>query len=102
MIHVVTKDNINDLANGDRPLVLDFYADWCGPCKMLAPVLDSLADKHEEAVAVGKVNVDLNPDLSTQYGVTNLPTMLLIKNGEVVSKLVGFKPAPELEAFMLQ
>ena len=101
MIYTVTPENINELLEGDEPVVLDFYASWCGPCKMLAPILENLSQKLEGQVKIGKVDADAYPQLSTAYEVTNLPTLLLVKEGHVVGRSVGMKPLPMIESFVL-
>ncbi len=72
--------------------VVDFWAEWCGPCRAIGPVIEELAKEYEGKVKVGKVNVDNNPQISTNYGITSIPAILFLKNGEVVDKLVGAQP----------
>jgi thioredoxin 1 len=85
----VTDSNFEELRNSGNPLVLDFWAEWCGPCRMIGPVIDELAKEYEGRVTVGKINVDTNNDVVVQFGVRNIPTVLFFKNGEVVDKIVG-------------
>lgn len=73
----------------DKPVMVDFYADWCGPCKMMAPVIDELAREYDGVVKIGKLNVDDNPDTARQYRVMSIPTIIIYKNGEVVDTIVG-------------
>ena len=73
----------------DKPVLVDFYADWCGPCKMMAPVIDELAGEYEGMIKVGKLNVDDNPDTARQYRVMSIPTLIIFKNGEAVDTVVG-------------
>ncbi|SFB20553.1 thioredoxin [Clostridium frigidicarnis] len=83
----------------DGVTLVDFWATWCGPCKMLSPVLDELS-KELKDVKFGKVNVDHNPAVSQQFRIASIPTLLLFKNGEVVDKIVGFRPKAEIEQFI--
>ena len=79
----------NEVLHSDKPVLLDFYADWCGPCKMLGPVIDGLADELSGKAVVGKVNIDDEPDLAAKYGVVTIPTIILFKDGQEVNRLVG-------------
>ena len=82
------------------PVLVDFFAEWCGPCRMLSPVLEAFAEEHQDKVAVYKLNVDEVGIVAAQYGVVSIPTMLLFKNGEVVKKMVGFHRKDEIEALL--
>jgi thioredoxin 1 len=85
----VTNENFESLKNGQLPLVVDFWATWCGPCRMVAPIISELAEKYDGRIAVGKCDVEEAEDLAADFGIRNIPTILFFKNGEVVDKLVG-------------
>lgn len=88
----ITDANFEALTKENSLVVVDFWATWCGPCKMVAPIIDELAAEYAGRVAIGKCDVDANSELPGQFGVRNIPTVLFIKNGEVVNKLVGAQP----------
>lgn len=85
----ITDSGFEDLLKSDKPLVIDFWAEWCGPCRMVGPIIDELATEYEGKVIVGKVDVDNNDEITSKYGIRNIPTILFLKNGEVVDKQVG-------------
>ena len=97
MTYEVTDSNIQELLASANPVVIDFWAPWCGPCKMMLPIVDELSKQYDGKVNVGKLNVDENPDTCEQYGIMNIPTMLFFKNGELVNRHVGACRKPELE-----
>ena len=97
----LTKANFEvEVLKSDKPVLVDFWAPWCGPCRMLAPVLAEVAAEKGDKIKVGKVNVDENPELAAQYGISGIPAMLLFKGGKVAATSIGFKPKPELESFI--
>lgn len=93
----VTNKDFEKIINNNDITLIDFYADWCGPCKALAPIIDDIA-KNEAHITVGKVNVEEERDLATKYGVRSIPTMVIFKNGKEVNRLVGFLPKEEILA----
>ena len=97
----LTKDNFETEAlNSDIPVLVDFWAEWCGPCRMFSPIVDEFAEENEGKVKVGKVNVDEQPDLAGRYGVMSIPTAILFRNGEPASTLVGVQPKSALEGLI--
>ena len=85
----VTDANFEELVNAGKPMVLDFWAEWCGPCRMVSPIIDELATEYEGKVTIGKMDVDNNNDLVAQFGIRNIPTVLFFKEGKLVDKQVG-------------
>ncbi len=94
MVHEITDSNLKDLLAEGKPLVVDCWAPWCGPCKMMHPVIDELAADYDGKAIIGKLNVDENPDTCEQFGIMNIPTILFFKNGELVNRSVGYTPKP--------
>jgi thioredoxin 1 len=92
-VTILSDENFADTISADgEPVLVDFWAEWCGPCKMIAPILDEIADEQTGSLRIAKLNVDDAPDTARQYEVMSIPTMILFKNGEPVKKLVGAKP----------
>jgi len=94
---IINKSNFeNEVINADKPVLLDFYADWCGPCKMLSPVLSEIADEYADVIRVAKVNVDDEPELAMKFKVSSIPMLVLFKNGRIISTSVGYRPKDEI------
>jgi thioredoxin 1 len=97
MVITLTDANFNDMVlKADKPVLVDFWAEWCGPCRVIGPFVKEIADDYSEKVIVGKVDVDSNPEISSKYGIRNIPTVLFFKNGEVADKQVGAVPKGNL------
>lgn len=96
---VVTNENFEAVKNSDKPVLLDFYADWCGPCRMVAPFVAQIADEHPEYV-IGKINVDNSPELAKEFGVMSIPTLVVMKEGKVVSQSAGARPKAQILAML--
>lgn len=94
----ITDANIDEYLNGDKPVMIDFWAVWCGPCRMVGPIVDELSKEYEGKAVVGKVDVDKNPGVSQKFGIRNIPTVLFFKNGEISDKQVGAAPKSQYEA----
>ena len=93
----VTTDNFeNEVLKSGKPVLIDFYADWCGPCKMQSPVVDEIAEELGDTIKVGKVNVDEQPELAEKYEVMSIPTILIIKNGEIAKQFIGLTSKAQL------
>lgn len=93
----ITTDNFETLKNGNLPLVVDFWATWCGPCRMIAPIIAELAEEYDGRIVVGKCDVEENDDIAMEFGIRNIPTILFFKNGEIVDKMVGAAPKAKLQ-----
>ena len=93
----INNENFESLKNGQQPLVVDFWATWCGPCRMVGPVISELAQEYDGRVTVGKCDVEENEDLAAEFGIRNIPTIIFFKGGQVVDKIVGAQSKTKLQ-----
>jgi thioredoxin 1 len=89
----ITKDNFDLVKTSDKKVLIDFYADWCGPCRMVSPIVDQIADENPQYL-VAKVNVDESPELASAFGVESIPTLVVMKDGKIINQSMGAKPKP--------
>ena len=94
----ITKTTYEELVQGEKPIVLDFWATWCGPCRKIAPDVEALAAQYADQAVIGKVNVEEEDELAARFGIRNIPTLLFIKGGQVVDKCVGAVPKSTIES----
>ncbi len=96
----ISNENFRDeVLNSEKKVLLDFYADWCGPCRMVSPIVDEIAEERKD-IKVGKINVDEQPQLASQFQVMSIPMLVIIKDGEIVNQVVGYKPKEQIEALL--
>ena len=95
----INRENFEEIKNGAKPVLLDFYADWCGPCRMVAPLVHEIAEEHPE-YAVCKVNVDEQPELAAEFGVYSIPSLIVLRDGKVANSAVGARPKDAILALL--
>lgn len=96
----ITNSNFeSEVLSSDKPVLLDFYADWCGPCRMVGPIVEEIAEERDD-IKVGKINVDDDGELAAKFGIVSIPTLIVIKNGEVANKVVGALPKADILALL--
>ncbi len=97
VLELSDSDFESQVLQAAEPVLVDFWAPWCGPCRMIAPIVEELASEHAGSLKVAKVNIDTSPNVATQYGVTSIPTLMVFKNGEVVDRFLGIQPKQRLQ-----
>lgn len=98
---ILTMDNFeNEVLNSDKPVLVDFWAEWCGPCKMLSPVISEIEEDYEGRIKVGKINVDEQPELAAAFRISNIPTVMVFENGKVKNVSIGYRQKEELTAML--
>ncbi len=100
VLNVTGENYEKEVLKADKPVLIDFYADWCGPCKIMSPIVDEIAEEMDGKVTVGKINVDENQDLAMEYQVMSIPTLVILKNGKVVKTFVGVTDKEEIKELL--
>lgn len=98
-VSIVNKNNFEQVKSSEKTVLLDFYADWCGPCRMVSPLIEQIAEENPQYF-VGKINVDSEPELAQAFGVASIPTLVVLKNGKVANQSVGVRPKPQILAML--
>ena len=96
VLKIDEKNFENEVLKSDKPVIIDFYADWCGPCKMMSPIIDEISDELGDKIKVGKINTDENLELAQKYGIMSIPTIMIIKNGEISKTFIGVTDKDEI------
>ena len=102
IVHVTDQSFAADVLNSDKPVLVDFWAEWCGPCKMIAPVLEEIAGEVKDKLTIAKINIDENPQIAQNYQIMSIPTMTVFSGGEAVKSIVGAKPKAAIKAELAQ
>ena len=100
IVHTTDATFAQDVLKSDKPVLLDFWAEWCGPCKMIAPILDEVASEYQDRIKIAKLNIDENPQTPPKFGIRGIPTLILFKNGAAVDQIVGGVPKSRIEDMM--
>ena len=94
-LQIINKENFDEIINSNVPVLIDFYADWCGPCRMVGPIIEEIAEERDDVI-VGKINVDNDPELAERFNVFSIPTIVVLKDGEEVNRIMGARPKAQI------